>query len=387
MSKLPETFATVTELSLYIHVPFCASRCGYCDFYTMVAGDATIARYVDALLRQLESLRPALDGVRLRTLYFGGGTPSFVGGRLAPVLERIGAEFDVADGAEVTLEANPDSLTPAVLDALVPLGLNRVSLGVQSFDDALLKRLGRRHDSQQVRVALACLQERGLATSIDLMCALPGLTDAGWTATLEEAAHSPVAHVSVYPLSIEPGTDFFLQWQHGDLLETEEERAAEQLEQAQRVLEAAGFKRYEISNYVRPGQEAQHNCAYWTGSPYLGLGPSAASMLPTPDGGRQRFVLHETLDDYLDAPTRALDSAERAFFEELDIAARRREDLMLNMRLTSGATRTQVEAAGESEIFAGLIRDGLARFDESAQRFKPTQRGWLLANEIFRRVL
>jgi len=374
-------------LSLYVHVPFCASRCGYCDFYTMVADPTLHARYIKALLRQLESLKPLLRGTRLRTVYFGGGTPSLLGARLAPVLRYIRAELDLEPGAEVTLEANPDSLSAEVLDALCPLGLDRVSLGVQSFDDALLARLGRRHDVAQVHAALELLRQRGVAASIDLMCALPGLTDAGWAATLEETAAAPVAHISVYPLSIEPGTDFFLQWQRGDLLETEDDVAADQLEQAQQALEAHGFTRYEISNYARAGQEAQHNTAYWTGAPYLGLGPSAASMLPTPDGGRRRFVLHETLEDYLADPTRPLDSDRAAFAERLDVETRRREDLMLNMRLTSGASKAAVGQAGEADIFATLIRDNLATYDEPTQHYRPTQRGWLCANEVFRRIL
>jgi len=377
----------MADLSLYIHVPFCASRCGYCDFYSNVTDPEIHARYSAALLRQLESLKPQLGETRLHTIYFGGGTPSLLGMRLAPVLGFIRTEFNLEPGAEVTLEANPDSLFVEVLDALIPLGLNRVSLGVQSFDDELLKRLGRRHDVAQVHAAFDLLHERGIPSSIDLMCALPGLTDAGWVATLEEAAAAPVAHISVYPLTIEPGTDFFLQWQRGDLLETEDDIAADQLEQAQRVLEARGLARYEISNYARPGQEARHNTAYWTGASYLGLGPSAASMLPTHDGGRRRFILHETLEGYLADPTRPLDSEQAAFSEQLDADERRREDLMLNMRLTSGAAATAVKEAGESEIFANLVRDGLATYDNATDRYLPTQRGWLLANEVFRRIL
>jgi len=375
--------ADMSDLALYIHVPFCASRCGYCDFYSLVTTPEVRARYVGALVGQLKSL----GRLSLRTVYFGGGTPSLLGTQLAPVLELLQTECDVKPDAEITLEANPDSLTTEVLDALQPLGLNRVSLGVQSFDDALLKRLGRRHDTAQVKTALSELQERGIAASIDLMCALPGLTEQGWEATLRVAAEAPVGHISVYPLTIEPGTDFFLQWQHGELLETEEDVAADQLEQAQRVLKDHGFTRYEISNYARPGQEAKHNTAYWTGAAYLGLGPSAASMLPTPEGGRRRFVLHETLEDYLADPERALDSEQVAFSEQLDREAQQRENLMLNMRLTTGAAKTAVEKAGESEVFAGLVRDGLASFDEATQRYRPTQRGWLLANEVFRRVL
>ncbi|MCL2881693.1 MAG: radical SAM family heme chaperone HemW [Coriobacteriia bacterium] len=377
----------MTDLSLYIHVPFCASRCGYCDFYSNVTTPEVHARYIAALLHQLESLKSQLGGIRLHTVYFGGGTPSLLGTRLAPVLDFIRTEFDLESGAEITLEANPDSLSAATLDALIPLGLNRVSLGVQSFDGALLTRLGRRHDVAQVHAALDLLHQHNIATSIDLMCALPGLTDAGWAATLEEAAAAPVAHVSVYPLTIEPGTDFFLQWQRGDLLETEDDVAADQLEQAQHVLEDHGFTRYEISNYARPGQEARHNTAYWIGASYLGLGPSAASMLPTSDGGRRRFILHETLEDYLADPTRALDSDQLAFSEQLDPDTRRREDLMLNMRLTSGASKAAVEEAGEIDVFSTLVRDNLATYDELTQHYRPTQRGWLLANEVFRRIL
>ncbi|MCL2661695.1 MAG: radical SAM family heme chaperone HemW [Acidobacteriaceae bacterium] len=380
-------FEPSNDLSLYIHVPFCASRCGYCDFYSKVTTPDIHVRYIEALLHQLESLKPQLENTRIRTIYFGGGTPSLLGARLAPVLDYLCTNFDLEPEAEITLEANPDSLFAETLDALIPFSLNRVSLGVQSFDDELLKRLGRRHDAAQVHAALDLLHERGIPSSVDLMCALPGLADAGWAATLEEAAAAPVAHISVYPLTIEPGTDFFLQWQRGDLLETEDDIAADQLEQAQRVLEAHGFTRYEISNYARPGQEARHNTAYWTGAPYLGLGPSAASMLPTSDGGRHRFILHDTLEDYLAEPLRALDSDQLAFSEYLDVDTRRREDLMLTMRLTSGASKAAVEEAGESEVFATLMRDGLATYDETTQHYHPTQRGWLLANEVFRRIL
>ncbi len=375
------------ELSLYIHVPFCASRCGYCDFYSRVTVDVARRRYLVALSEQLTYLAPLLSFTTIKTIYFGGGTPSLFGAGLAPIFEQLQCDFSLAPEAEITLEANPDSLTVETLEALMPLGLSRVSIGVQSFDDALLQHLGRRHNADQARAAIRCAAVQGLDVSVDLMCALPGLDEALWERTLQEAASLPVDHVSIYPLSIEPGTDFFLQWQRGELLETDDDEAADQLEEAQSVLEQSGFTRYEISNYARPSKEARHNCSYWTGTPYLGLGPSAASMLPCKNGGRERFVLHETLEDYCVHPARALDATDRAFAEILSKEERQREDLMLSMRLTSGASLLAVQEAGEWNIFEGIVRDGLATYDSTTKRYHPTQRGWLLANEVFRRIL
>lgn len=359
--------------ALYIHLPFCVSRCGYCDFATdaVPATSPLIDEYVEGLVLDLR--RRAREGElgAIETVYLGGGTPSHVGmRRLSALLYALGVSMHLTPEVECTLEANPESLTAPMVRDLWALGVNRLSIGVQSFDDELLRTLGRAHTAAQAREAIAAARERFDNVSIDLMCGLPGQTKEGFEADVCEAVRLGARHVSVYPLSIEPGTPFHRQLMAGQLAEPDEDLQADMMESAERILADAGFHRYEVASYALPGYESRHNAAYWSGVPYLGLGASATTM--TQGGGRRMRVQDGRVVDDLD---------------ERQMAA---EDLMLAMRMARGVADDQVARAAQllPETLPTLDRlqaQGLCAHQEG--RWRPTERGWLCGNELYGALL
>ena len=307
---------------LYIHVPFCGQRCAYCDFYSTTSPER-IAEYVEAVKREMTgraSLRgrqpeaiqvsedwiassclvprtPRNDG--LSTIYVGGGTPSLlVPEQLRGLLDHAAGLWDCSGLREVTLEANPEDLTDDYLSRLA--GFNRLSIGIQSFDDGLLKLMNRRHDAVRARNAVRAAGRAGFDNiSIDLIYGIPGMTPAQWERTLDEAVALGVQHISAYHLTIEPGTAFARNYElritNYEKAEKESER---QFEMLREKLGRAGFEHYEISNFALPGRRAVHNSAYWSGEPYLGVGPSAHSF----DGVRRREWVCADLDKYISGP-------------------------------------------------------------------------------------
>lgn len=384
---------------LYLHVPFCRSRCSYCDFYSST--DLAPAR-VEMLLRGIEAeltrwQAASLPGV-LETVYVGGGTPSIIGERVTRLIKRVFDRFTVHANAEITVEANPESLTPKLVLALADSGVTRVSLGVQSFVDSELAMLGRAHSAAQARSAADMVRTEGLDLSVDLMCGVPGQTAASWTTTLEAAVEAGSVHVSVYPLALEEGTPLAVACGSGLVEEPDPDVAATMMLMAEEFLAAYGLARYEIANYARDGHESRHNLAYWTGRAYMGCGPAAHSML---DAATARAVglLSDGAGD--DRPVRVrysspadigrwLTSGETSveFLSESEAA---REDVMLGLRLVRGVPADQVEAAGLTTVLESLARDGLVGLIEDAggratPRWATTRRGWLLGNEVFERV-
>ncbi len=259
---------------LYLHVPFCPTICPYCDFHVVRRGPGLVERYLERLEAEAAELFNRRPGP-LATLYLGGGTPSYLRDR---ELARLYAAlpWTLAPGAEVTLEANPGTLTPARLERLRALGVNRLSLGVQSFQDPVLARLGRAHKGQGALRAVEEALEAGFRVSVDLILGLPGQDV---KADLETAAALGVGHVSAYTLQVEPGTPFALAG-----LEPDPDREAEAFAAARAVLGRAGMVRYEVSNFARPGEEARHNLAYWRMLEWGGLGPAASAHFLTPAG-------------------------------------------------------------------------------------------------------
>jgi oxygen-independent coproporphyrinogen-3 oxidase len=280
-------------LGIYVHIPFCASRCGYCDFATAPYDEGAAARYVRALRRELDAAVPIVGGGRADTLYLGGGTPTVLGPEgLGNVLTEVTGRFAVAPEAEVTCEANPESLTGEVLDVLVERGVNRLSLGMQTFDDAALKILGRRHDAAQAEDAYWRARAEGFANvSIDLMYGLPGQKLGDWVRDLERGLALKPDHVSLYGLTLEPHVKMYRERASYEF-PGDDEQAAMYYE-AVDTLTAAGFVHYETSNFARPGRECRHNLKYWRDEEYVGFGPSAASHWR---GGRYRNP--PELDDY-----------------------------------------------------------------------------------------
>ena len=271
---------TFAAAGLYLHVPFCQSRCVYCDFYSTTCGPAERGRYVEALCRELEARADEVPGRRLATVYLGGGTPSQLSpAELERVFSAVGRLFRLAPDAEVTLEANPDDLTPAYVDALRALPVNRVSLGVQTFCDARLRLLHRRHTGREAVEAVERLAAVGFDNlSVDLIYGLPGQTLDEWDDDLVRALALPVCHLSAYALIYEEGTALWQMRQRGEVREAEDELSLAMFERLMDRAAAAGFDHYEISNFARPGWRARHNSSYWTGASYVGCGPGAHSF-------------------------------------------------------------------------------------------------------------
>jgi oxygen-independent coproporphyrinogen-3 oxidase len=308
---------------------------------------------------------------QVTTVYIGGGTPSFLGSRrLVNLVYTLSLSMNLGSETEFTLEANPESLTPALVRDLYSLGVNRFSLGVQSFDDAELAALGRAHDANAARRALATIRERADNVSVDLMCGIPHQSTASWQHSLSEALRGGASHVSVYPLTIEEATPFANAIAAGHQAPPDEDVQAQMMEAAADVLGAAGLLRYEVASYAHPGFECRHNIAYWTGVPYLGLGRGAAGMRTAADGMRERLLDGEVT-------------------ERLTPAEAMREDLMCGMRMSAGVLHDAVHAAeplvpGITERFEELVALGLAASAEG--RYRPTSRGWLLGNELYGRI-
>lgn len=332
-----------TITGLYVHLPFCRKRCPYCAFNTYDEGFELIPRWVEGILRELE-LRLATwpcAPVRLSTLYFGGGTPSLLEpDQVETVIAGVRDRTRFDDGAEVTLEVNPGTVDPDRLRAYRDVGVNRVTVGCQSFSDSLLRTLGRDHDSATTRRCLRWIREVGFTNlNVDLMFALPGQDLDQWSADLDAALSFAPEHLSLYNLSIEDGTPFSARHKQGDLILPPESEQAAMLHLAHERCAAAGLPAYEVSNFARPGHHAQHNSLYWTGEPYFGLGPGAHGFVPG-DGaddtlgyGRRHWNLRNTKRwlRSLGAGTIPEDG-----HEILDAAQRRSEALLLGLRMSEG---------------------------------------------------
>ncbi len=269
------------SLGLYIHIPFCQRKCLYCDFPSVAGAEDMYAAYTAALCREIAGRGGLLSSAEVDTVYIGGGTPTVLpAGCLAEVGRCLRAHAAITPDAEFTVEANPGTLDDAKLAALRDMGANRISLGVQAFDDAVLTAAGRVHTAAQAVEAVAAVRAAGFArVSVDLMYGLPGQTPDGFRAGLERAAALPVEHISVYGLKVEEGTPFARLAAAGRLALPDEEAEEAMYDATVAFLPARGFARYEISNYARPGAECRHNLKYWRYEPYLGVGAAAHSFL------------------------------------------------------------------------------------------------------------
>lgn len=396
--------STTSAQALYLHVPFCVRKCAYCDFasWDTPCGDPLMEAYAHALEAQLDEAEGLGLLADVRTAYVGGGTPSLLGPELLPRLVSRVARLGVS---ELTCEANPDSLTDDILDGLVSAGATRLSVGVQSLDDAELAELGRLHDATCARGRVRAAVASGLDVSCDLMCATPRQTDGSWEQTLRGALGFGVSHLSVYPLMIEEGTALDRRYAHDACAWNSEEVQAARMQQAQALLEGSGYERYEVASYARPGKACQHNKAYWTGRPYLGLGTQASSMLtlkgylklrrlarqlPEPPRGaaRVRLAMGSGRRRLAERPSLADQPFSLEFLTEAQSAA---EDLMLGARLVAGLDPGLLEHAREAlpvgaldACIDGLLSDGLLA--ERRGRLLPTESGWLLGNELYERL-
>jgi putative oxygen-independent coproporphyrinogen III oxidase len=403
----------VAVTALYVHVPFCAQKCRYCDFDSRSVApcdlDAALDAYFEHLYARLDVFGNAGALRQIRTVYVGGGTPSLAGERLVELARRISAW---CKPVEVTCEANPESLTAGLATALAEAGVTRISLGVQTLDNTELAVIGRIHNAERALEAIATVKDVGLDVSCDLMCGLPGQTMASWQHTLDGVLEAAPHHVSVYPLTLEEGTPLYRMACRDESLEPDEDFQAACMDVARERLSSAGYHPYEVASYALDGHECAHNIAYWTGQGYLGLGRSAAGMLDAEDfdrlaglfpgvaprGGfhRVRLVQRDDAATMFDAE----------YLTQREVAA---EDLMLACRMTRGVVpdllvrAARVIPADELTAACGRALElGLAAWvpehgdthagpiasvdviaGRTCARLAPTHLGWLDGNVLF----
>lgn len=368
-------------LGIYIHVPFCRSKCEYCDFYSL--GGAKERRlmedYLDAVCDHMKEAGALAPGYRVDTVYFGGGTPTFLGWEgLTRMMTALRRRFDVAADAEVTFEANPDSVTEKLLKRLKAEGFNRMSLGVQSDNDELLKKLGRPHNYRQAEQAVAMARKVGFNNiSLDLMYGLPGQSLFEWEDTLTHVLKLAPEHISCYGLKVEEGTPLYSYWEQANL--PREDVQADMYLSAVRILKEKGYAQYEISNFARRGLRSRHNLKYWTGGEYLGFGPSAAS-----DFAGKRFTIAADVQGY----ARAIREGSAVLADCQDIPARERagEYLMLHLRTTEGIeeqeyiTRYLLPFQPIEQVMVQYASQDMA--EKAEGRWRLTPRGMLVSNSI-----
>jgi oxygen-independent coproporphyrinogen-3 oxidase len=377
-----------SSLSIYIHVPFCAKKCAYCDFASFSGREADWGRYFDEILTEIRRWSDVTDFGLLRdeyrvgTVFVGGGTPTLVdAGYIEKVLDACRDLAPFEEDAEITIEGNPGTLTPDRLAAYRRAGVNRLSLGAQSFDDGLLRALGRIHTAGQTGKAVHMAREAGFDNiNLDLMYALPGQDMGQWADTLDAAVALGVPHISAYSLIVEPGTQMAARVASGALAVPDDDAVNAMQRQAISRLNAAGYRRYEISNYARPGYECRHNLVYWNRGDYLGLGCAAHSLL----GGR-RFHNPESVDDYL-AGVRRQDETRLTARDVME------ETLMLSTRTVQGLDLAAWESAfgtcferGREDAIGRLEKGGMV--ERAGGRLRLTTRGMEVQDAVVLELL
>ncbi len=340
-------------LELYIHIPFCIKKCGYCDFLSMPADEDTRRHYVNVLLQEIWQKSKALPDYEVISLFFGGGTPSILpGGQIAKIMETVGQTFSLIPNAEITIECNPGTLGRQKLLQYKNAGVNRLSIGLQSTHNKELQNLGRIHTYEEFLETYGLARKAGFENiSIDLMSALPGQRVWDWIYTLERVLKLKPEHISAYSLIIEEGTPFFALYaederrrERGDMpvFLPDEESERRMYDMTVQMLAGKGYKRYEISNYAKPGRECRHNIGYWRRVPYLGLGLGSASLI-----GDVRFSNTAGLQDYLDGKYGNLESLLQgglggyppSAITYLDKRQQMEEFMFLGLRMMEGISR------------------------------------------------
>ncbi|MBQ6890522.1 MAG: radical SAM family heme chaperone HemW [Oscillospiraceae bacterium] len=375
-----------TPLGIYIHVPFCRSKCQYCDFYSITTKDDHVyAQFTDAICQHVKEAGALAPTYRVDTIYFGGGTPTFFGAEgMAMILAAIRRSFDVAGDAEITFEANPDSVTEKLLRRLKAEGFNRVSMGVQSDDDTVLRRLGRPHTYAQAVLAAQRIRKAGLRNvSIDLMYGLPGQTLEAWQDTLQHVLSMNPDHISCYGLKVEERTPL---WHYKDTCGIpDDETQADMYLTAVEFLKARGYRQYEISNFAKKGLISRHNTKYWMGGEYLGFGPDASS-----DFGGKRFTFVRDVHAYIEGIRTG--GSIVADVQEIPPRERAGEYLMTRLRTTTGISQEEYEKqyllpfAPLEENLVTCANHGLAR-KTPAGRWFLTPEGMLVSNSIISDLL
>ena len=381
-------------LSLYLHIPFCTAKCGYCDFNSYEGLDHLVPDYTPALVRELELWAPAARSHRVETLFLGGGTPSLTSlDDMEAIVRAVRAQYDVAPNAEWTIEANPTELTREHLEGLRALGINRLSIGVQSLNDDELALLDRQHSADRAVEGVHSARAAGFDNvNMDLIFGLIDQPLERWQHTLERAIELAPEHLSCYALTVEPGTLLYYQVQKGQLPEPDPDVVADQYEWTRDRLALAGYEQYEISNWARPGLACRHNLVYWRAEPYIGVGAGAHSFF-----AGQRLANVDSPQRYVELVNAS--HAERAANgrgtlqqiaggETPDETTLRSDALILGLRLLEGVSRMDYAArfgeppeAAFGDAMERHFRTGL--LEDRDGRLRLTKRGLLLANEVF----
>ena len=375
-------------MELYLHLPFCAKKCRYCDFASYAGREGDMPAYVEAVLREAQARAEQLGTTPVETVFLGGGTPSLLPApQLSRLLDGVCRFFPVQPGAEFTCEANPGTLTRPWLDTAVAHGVNRLSLGMQAYQPELLAMLGRIHDFGQVERSVAMAREAGIGNiSLDLMFGLPGQTAAQWRETLQAALSLHPQHLSCYGLIPEEGTPLKADLDAGRLSLPEEDVERAMYDAALAILAEAGYVQYEISNFALPGYACRHNLGYWRQVPYLGLGAAASSMLP---GSGSAAYLRETnppgLSQYMDMVLSGTWQARERI--AVSAAEARFETMMLGLRTTEGVSEATFAAmhgvtleACYGKRLRTLAHEGLVRHENGCWRL--TRRGMDVQNAV-----
>ena len=369
------------SLGIYVHIPFCRSKCEYCDFYSIPGARSKelMTRYLDAVIAHIRESAPCAVGYEVDTVYFGGGTPSFFGATgLSRIFAEIDRRFDVSRDAEVTLEANPDSVTLPMLLQLRRAGFNRISIGVQTDIDEQLKALGRPHTYKQAQQAVSMARRAGFDNlSVDLMYGLPNQTRESWMQTLRNVIDLKADHISCYGLKVEPGTKLYEYRACANL--PDDDAQADMYFYAVETLEQFGYHQYEISNFAKDGYICRHNMKYWTGDEYLGFGPCAAS-----DFAGKRFTIEANIEKYMDGVLNK--GAILSECETVPMRERAGEYLMLRLRTVDGVeegeyTRSFLLPFEPLEaVFQKLAKQDLCK--NVSGRWRLTPKGFMLSNSI-----
>ena len=375
------------RFGLYIHWPFCLSKCPYCDFNSHVVERIDQQAWREALLRELDEGAERTQGRIVTSVFFGGGTPSLMDpATTAALIERIGQRWTVADDIEITLEANPGTVDAERFRDIRSAGVNRLSMGLQALDDTQLKFLGRVHDSAQAIKAVELARATFPRISFDLIYARPGQSLDSWRTELDRAIALAADHLSLYQLTIEPGTAFHPMALRGDFVMPDDDHAAALFDLTQEVTEAAGLPAYEISNHARPGAECRHNLLYWQGDDFLGIGPGAHGRLTDGQGRTTTHRRHRAPEIWRGmVREKGEGTADAGVLSEED---RVTELVMMGLRLTEGlslAKFPRLEESLDAEGLAEMIEDGFLERRDAFLRATP--KGRLLLNSLIEKIL
>ena len=373
-------------MELYLHMPFCVRKCAYCDFLSFPSGAETQRMYAKRLMKDIDVMGKRYGEILVETIFIGGGTPSVPdSGLIVEIMEHVRHAFHVADGAEISMEANPGTVTREKLTDYRKAGINRLSFGLQSANDRELKLLGRIHTWAEFLESFTLARECGFANlNIDLMSALPGQTCESWKETLSRVTDLDPEHISAYSLIIEEGTPFGERYgsEEGRKLLPDEDSEREMYHETKRFLKDCGYERYEISNYAKPGRECRHNIGYWTGVPYLGLGLGASSYL---DGCR--FTVNPDMKQYLEEKPGMFADIEKLTKKDME-----EEFFYVGLRMTAGVSLSEFErrfGISAKEVYPGLmetfVKEKAARFE--GDRFVLTDYGLDVSNYIMAQFL